>query len=163
MCICFLLVQHVLTITFASMVNVLIINKSKNPLPAYATTGSSGMDLRANLESPIELQPMQRMLVPTGLFLSLPANHEAQVRPRSGLSIKQGITCVNAVGTIDEDYRGELQVPLINLSSETQTINHGDRIAQMIIAKVEKANLVLVNQLEESERGIGGFGSTGVQ
>ncbi len=145
------------------MVNVQIINKSNNPLPAYATEGSSGMDLRANLESPIELLPMQRMLVPTGLFLSLPANYEAQVRPRSGLSIKQGITCVNAVGTIDADYRGELQVPLINLSNELQTIQHGDRIAQMIIAKVEKVNLILVNQLDESERGTGGFGSTGVQ
>ncbi len=145
------------------MVNVQIINKSNNPLPVYATEGSSGMDLRANLESPIELLPMQRMLIPTGLFLSLPANYEAQVRPRSGLSIKQGITCVNAVGTIDADYRGELQVPLINLSSEKHSIQHGDRIAQMIIAKVEKANLVLVNQLDESERGTGGFGSTGVQ
>jgi dUTP pyrophosphatase len=145
------------------MVAVKIINKSSNPLPGYATPGSSGMDLRANLETPITLLPMQRMLVPTGLFIELPENHEAQIRPRSGLSIKQGITCVNAVGTVDADYRGELMVPLINLSQDIQLIQHGDRIAQMIIAKVEKASWQVVSAVEASERGAGGFGSTGIQ
>jgi dUTP pyrophosphatase len=145
------------------MVAVKIINKSSNPLPGYATPGSSGMDLRANLETPIKLLPMQRMLVPTGLFIELPENHEAQIRPRSGLSIKQGITCVNAVGTVDADYRGELMVPLINLSQDIQLIQHGDRIAQMIIAKVEKASWQVVSAVEASERGAGGFGSTGIQ
>ena len=108
-----------------------IVNKSHHPLPQYATTGASGMDLRANLETPLLLEPMDRVLVPTGLFLAIPQNFEAQIRPRSGLAIKQGLTCLNTPGTIDADYRGEIKVILINLSKETQTINDGDRIAQM--------------------------------
>jgi dUTP pyrophosphatase len=140
---------------------VKIINKSANPLPTYATAGSSGMDLRANLETDIVLQPMERSLVPTGLFIELPIGHEAQVRPRSGLAIKQGITCLNSPGTIDADYRGELKVILINLSNEVQAIHHGDRIAQMVIQSVEKAHLVEVDEINETHRGEGGFGHTG--
>jgi len=140
-----------------------IINTSTNPLPSYATDGSAGMDIRASLEAPIVLKPMQRYLVPTGLFIELPAGHEAQIRPRSGMAIKQGITCLNSPGTIDSDYRGELKVILINLSDSEQEIHHGDRIAQMIIAKTERAELVLVQQLNGSLRGEGGFGHTGVK
>ena len=140
-----------------------IINQSDNNMPHYATSGSSGMDIRANLQAPITLQPLQREMVPTGLFIELPQGYEAQVRPRSGMAIKQGITCLNSPGTIDADYRGELRVILINLSNEIQVINHGDRIAQMIIAKTEKAGLVLVEQLNESVRGEGGFGHTGIK
>jgi dUTP pyrophosphatase len=142
-------------------ITVKIINKSANPLPAYATEGSSGMDLRANLETAIRLQPMQRVLVSTGLFIELPMGYEAQVRPRSGLAIKQGLTCLNSPGTVDADYRGELKVVLINLSGEEQTIQHGDRIAQMVMQKVEKAQLVQVNELNDTHRGEGGFGHTG--
>src|SRR4249919_2242944 len=120
-------------------VSVKIINNSSNPLPVYETTGSSGMDLRANLQEPFTLQPMQRALIPTGLFVELPLGYEAQVRPRSGLAIKHGITCLNSPGTIDSDYRGEIKVILINLSSEEQVIDPGDRIAQMIIQKTERA------------------------
>ena len=138
-----------------------IINRSDNPLPSYATQGSSGMDLRANIDHEIVLQPLQRMLVPTGLFIELPIGYEAQVRPRSGLAIKQGITCLNSPGTVDADYRGELKVVLINLSGELQTIHHGDRIAQMVIQKVEKVTLTQVEQLGETVRGEGGFGHTG--
>lgn len=140
-----------------------IINTSTNPLPSYATDGSAGMDIRASLDAPVALQPMQRHLVPTGLFIELPAGYEAQIRPRSGLAIKQGITCLNSPGTIDSDYRGELKVILINLSDSEQVIQHGDRIAQMIIAKTERAELVLVQQLNGSLRGEGGFGHTGVK
>ena len=140
-----------------------IINQSGNPLPSYATEGSSGMDIRASLESPITLQPLERFLVPTGLFIQIPGGFEAQIRPRSGMAVKQGITCLNTPGTIDSDYRGEVKVILINLSNTAQVINSGDRIAQMVIAKTEKAELFLVHQLNESARGVGGFGHTGVK
>ncbi len=143
------------------LTKVRIINQSPHPLPAYATSGSSGMDLRANLEQPMELAPMQRVLVPTGLFIELPEYLEAQVRPRSGLAIKQGITCLNTPGTIDADYRGEIKVILINLSGENQLIQHGDRIAQLVIQQVEKIEWEQVNSLNETARGSGGFGHTG--
>ena len=142
---------------------VKIINRSKNPLPSYATEGSSGMDLRADIEDNLTIQPMERRLVPTGLFIELPVNYEAQVRPRSGLAIKQGITCLNSPGTVDADFRGELKVVLINLSNETQTIHPGDRIAQMVIQKVEKVILTQVNEIDCTVRGEGGFGHTGKQ
>jgi dUTP pyrophosphatase len=138
-----------------------IINKSANPLPSYATEGSAGMDLRANLAEAITLQSLERTLVPTGLSIELPEGYEAQVRPRSGLAIKQGLTCLNTPGTIDSDYRGEIKVILINLSNEPQTIQHGDRIAQMVISKVAKADLTEVQFLNDSTRGEGGFGHTG--
>jgi len=141
---------------------VKIKNESDNETPQYATSGSAGMDIRANLLSPITLQPLQRYMVPTGLFIELPAGYEAQVRPRSGLANKQGITCLNSPGTIDSDYRGELKVILINLSSDEQTINHGDRVAQIIISKFEKVEWQQVQQLNETARGAGGFGHTGV-
>lgn len=131
-------------------------------LPAYETSGAAGMDLRAALADPITLAPGARQLVPTGLCIELPAGHEAQVRPRSGLSIKNGITVINAPGTIDEDYRGEIKVPLVNLSNEQFTITHGMRVAQMVIAKVERVAIVEVEELSESGRGQAGFGSTGV-
>ena len=140
---------------------VQIVNKSHHPLPEYATTGSSGMDIRAFLTSPITMAPMERVLIPTGLFLALPENWEAQIRPRSGLAIKQGLTCLNTPGTIDADYRGELKVILINLSNEAQVISDGDRIAQMVFQKVEKVILEKVESLEATERGAGGFGHTG--
>ncbi|MEY3208897.1 MAG: dUTP diphosphatase [Bacteroidota bacterium] len=140
-----------------------IVNKSHHPLPAYATSGSSGMDLRAFINEPISLAPLSRILVPTGLFLAIPYNWEAQIRPRSGLAIKQGITCLNTPGTIDADYRGELKVILINLSNETQIINDGDRIAQIVFQAVEKVEWELTEVLEETERGEGGFGHTGKQ
>ena len=140
---------------------VQIVNKSHHPLPEYATTGSSGMDIRAFLTSPITMAPMERVLIPTGLFLALPENWEAQIRPRSGLAIKQGLTCLNTPGTIDADYRGELKVILINLSNEAQVISDGDRIAQMVFQKVEKVILEKVENLEATERGAGGFGHTG--
>ena len=140
---------------------VQIVNKSHHPLPEYATTGSSGMDIRAFLTSPITMAPMERVLIPTGLFLALPENWEAQIRPRSGLAIKQGLTCLNTPGTIDADYRGELKVILINLSNEPQLIIDGDRIAQMVFQKVEKVILEKVESLEATERGAGGFGHTG--
>ncbi len=140
---------------------VQIVNKSHHPLPEYATTGSSGMDIRAFLTSAITMAPMERVLIPTGLFLALPENWEAQIRPRSGLAIKQGLTCLNTPGTIDADYRGELKVILINLSNEAQIIQDGDRIAQMVFQKVEKVILQKVESLETTERGAGGFGHTG--
>lgn len=140
-----------------------IINTSTNPLPDYATAGASGMDIRAYIKSPVILQPLERNLVPTGLFLELPEGYEAQIRPRSGLAIKQGITCLNTPGTIDSDYRGEVKVILINLSNTTQTISNGDRIAQMVIARTERARLFLVQELNITVRGEGGFGHTGVQ
>lgn len=144
-------------------VQVNIVNTSSNPLPVYATAGSAGMDIRANLTEPVTLQPLERNLIPTGLFIELPDGFEAQIRPRSGMAMKQGITCLNSPGTVDADYRGELKVILINLSNEIQVINHSDRIAQMIIAKTEKAELLLVEQLNESVRGEGGFGHTGIK
>jgi dUTP pyrophosphatase len=141
--------------------SVQIVNKSHHPLPEYATTGSSGMDIRAFLTTPITIKPMERVLIPTGLFLGLPENWEAQIRPRSGLAIKQGLTCLNTPGTIDADYRGELKVILINLSNEAQVISDGDRIAQMVFQIVEKVILEKVETLEATERGAGGFGHTG--
>ena len=143
--------------------NVKIINRSNNPLPFYATEGSSGVDLRANIDSKITLQPLERTLVPTGLFLELENGYEAQVRPRSGLAIKNGITCLNTPGTIDADYRGEIKVILINLSNQLQVVEKGDRIAQMVFQKIEQANLVLVEEINLTQRGIGGFGHTGKQ
>lgn len=140
---------------------VQIINKSKHPLPAYATEQSAGMDLRANLDMPIVLKPLQRCLVPTGLFMALPKGFEAQVRPRSGLAIKRGISVLNSPGTIDADYRGEVCVILVNLSSEDFVIEDGERIAQMVIARHEQAEWEEVDVLEETERGSGGFGHTG--
>jgi len=145
------------------LLKVRIINNSNNPLPAYATAGSSGMDLRANLTAPLTLAPLERMMVPTGIFLEIPQGYEAQVRPRSGLAIKQGLTCLNSPGTIDADYRGELKVILINLSAEPQVIEHGDRIAQMVFQKVEIVDLELTNTLSATERNVGGFGHTGVK
>jgi dUTP pyrophosphatase len=144
-----------------SEILIKIINNSDNPLPHYATTGSSGMDLRASLPSPVTLKPLERTLIPTGLFIELLEGYEAQIRPRSGMAVKQGITCLNTPGTIDSDYRGEIKVILINLSSEEQVIHNGDRIAQMVIARVEKAQFELVQELTDSHRGEGGFGHTG--
>ncbi|MBO7290525.1 MAG: dUTP diphosphatase [Bacteroidaceae bacterium] len=139
-----------------------IINRSRHQLPSYATSLSAGMDLRANLDQPIELQPLQRALVPTGLFIALPEGFEAQVRPRSGLAIKKGITVLNSPGTIDADYRGEVCVILVNLSSEPFVIADGERIAQMVIARHEQVEWCEVEILGETERGAGGFGHTGV-
>ncbi len=140
-----------------------IVNKSNNATPAYATTQSAGMDLRANLEAPIILKPMERTMIPTGLFIELPVGYEAQVRPRSGLAAKHGITVLNTPGTIDADYRGEIKVILVNLSTEAFEIQHGERIAQMVIAKHETVQWVEVETLSETERGTGGFGSSGVK
>ena len=140
---------------------VKIINQSGNGLPAYETAGAAGMDVRANLPAPLTLQPMERALVPTGLYMELPEGYECQVRPRSGLAIKQGITCLNTPGTIDSDYRGEIKVILINLSGEPQVIQTGDRIAQLIFQQVEKAFLQEVEVIGETSRNSGGFGSTG--
>lgn len=142
-------------------ISVKIINQSNNPLPEYATLGSSGMDIRAFMEEPMVLQPSARVLVPTGLFVEIPLGYEIQIRPRSGLAIKQGITCLNTPGTIDADYRGEIKVILINLSSEPQTLMPGDRIAQMVLQKVEQIQWVPATALAASDRGTGGFGSTG--
>ena len=139
-----------------------IINKSKHTLPAYATTASAGMDLRANLDEPMVLAPLQRALVPTGLYMALPEGYEAQVRPRSGLAIKKGITVLNSPGTIDADYRGEVCVILVNLSNEPFTITDGERIAQMVIARHEQVEWLPVEVLSDTERGAGGFGHTGV-
>ena len=138
-----------------------IVNKSKNPLPEYSTKHSAGMDLRANLDKPIILKPLQRGLVHTGLYIELPENFEAQIRPRSGLALKKGITILNTTGTIDSDYRGEICVILINLSEEDCLIENGERICQMIIAKHEKAEWTQVNKLEITDRGAGRFGHTG--
>lgn len=153
--------------TFASMPEtpflIPVINHSDNPLPQYATAGSSGMDVRAFLERDLVLQPMERTLVPTGLFIELPQGYEVQIRPRSGLAIKQGITCLNTPGTIDADYRGEIKVILINLSNEAQTIQSGDRIAQMVMQKTETINWQPGTYISETERGAGGFGHTGKQ
>ena len=143
-------------------IEIKLINNSKNYLPHYATEGAAGMDIRANLQETIVLQPLERKLIPSGIFLEIPIGYEVQVRPRSGLALKHGITCLNSPGTIDSDYRGELQVLLINLSNEPFSINNNDRIAQMVVAKVEKAVLMLVQQLNETERNAGGFGHTGI-
>jgi len=139
-----------------------IINQSNNPLPTYSTESSAGMDLRAFLIEPIVLKPLERALIPTGIFIEVPEGCEAQVRPRSGLAIKNGITVLNTPGTIDADYRGEVKVILINLSNEPFTIQNGDRIAQMVIAKYEKIEWNWVEQLSDTERGAGGFGSSGI-
>lgn len=141
--------------------NVRIINRSHHPLPAYATALSAGMDLRANLDTPITLRPLERCLVPTGLFIALPQGYEAQVRPRSGLALKKGITVLNTPGTIDADYRGEIGVILVNLSAEDFVINDGERIAQMVVARHETVEWEAVASLDETERGAGGFGHTG--
>jgi dUTP diphosphatase len=140
---------------------VQIINKSKHPLPAYATEMSAGMDLRANLSEPVVLKPLERCLIPTGLFIALPAGYEAQVRPRSGLALKKGITLLNSPGTIDADYRGEIGVILVNLSSEEFVVNDGERIAQLVIARYEQIQWEMVDTLDETQRGAGGFGHTG--
>lgn len=142
-------------------IQVRIRNISGQPLPEYATGGSAGMDLRAWLEEPVELQPLERKLIPTGLFIELPEGYEAQVRPRSGLAIRQGITCLNSPGTIDSDYRGEIKIVLINLSSEPQVLAPGDRVAQMVVQKVEHVSWQPVEDLTETSRSEGGFGSTG--
>ncbi|MEP6513107.1 MAG: dUTP diphosphatase [Parafilimonas sp.] len=142
---------------------VKIINISTNPLPAYETEGSAGMDVRAFLHEAIQLQPWQRSLIPTGLFIELPRGYEAQIRSRSGLAIKKGLTCLNSPGTIDSDYRGEIKIILINLSQEIQTINNGDRIAQMIIQTVTKAEWLPADEISFTVRGAGGFGHTGHQ
>ena len=142
---------------------VQIINRSKHPLPTYATVASAGMDLRADLDEPITLTPLQRTLVPTGLYMALPVGYEAQVRPRSGLALKKGITVLNTPGTIDADYRGQVGVILVNLSSEEFVIEDGERIAQMVIARHEQVEWQPVEVLEETERGAGGFGHSGVK
>ncbi|MBQ9561690.1 MAG: dUTP diphosphatase [Prevotella sp.] len=145
------------------MIKVNVINKGKQPLPQYATPQSAGMDLRANTEEAFTLKPLERRLVPTGLFMALPEGYEAQVRPRSGLALKHGITVLNTPGTIDADYRGEIGVVLVNLSNEPFTVEPGERIAQMVIAKHEQADFVVVSELDETERGAGGYGHTGVK
>ena len=142
-------------------IKVKIINQSPNALPEYATEGSAGMDLRANLETPVVLQPLERQLIPTGLFIELPLGYEAQVRPRSGLAIKHGITCLNTPGTIDSDYRGEIKIILINLSQEPQTLHPGDRIAQMVVSPVTQISWEAVDAISETARSAGGFGHTG--
>ena len=140
-----------------------IINQSAHSMPSYETIASAGMDMRANITEPIVLKTLERIMVPTGIFIELPIGYEAQVRPRSGLAAKNGVTCLNSPGTVDADYRGELRVILVNLSHDDFIINNGDRIAQMVIAKHERAEWVLSDKLSETERGAGGFGSTGVQ
>jgi dUTP pyrophosphatase len=141
---------------------VRIINRSPHPLPQYETKGSAGMDLRANLETPLTLKPLERSLVPTGLFIELPDGYEAQIRPRSGLAAKRGLTMLNSPGTIDSDYRGEIKCIVVNLSNEPQTIEPGERIAQMVIARYEQIDWLETDSLDDTERGAGGFGSTGV-
>ena len=145
------------------MIQVKVVNKGHQQLPAYATPQSAGMDLRANIEAPITLRPMERRLIPTGLHIALPEGYEAQVRPRSGLALKHGLTVLNSPGTIDADYRGEVGVLLINLSQEVFVINDGERIAQMVIARHEQADFVVVEELDLTERGEGGYGHTGVK
>ena len=150
-------------VIFAVMIKVRIINRGHHPLPEYATPQSAGMDLRANIDAQIVLKPMQRMLIPTGLYMALPPGYEAQVRPRSGLALKHGITVLNTPGTIDADYRGEVKVLLVNFSDTEFVVNDGERIAQMVIAKHENADFIEVEELDETERGEGGYGHTGVK
>lgn len=145
------------------MTKIRIINRGSQQLPAYATPQSAGMDLRANIEDPITLSPLERRIVPTGLYIALPEGYEAQVRPRSGLALKHGITVLNSPGTIDSDYRGEIGVLLINLSDTPFVINAGERIAQMVVARHEQAELIEVEELDDTERGAGGYGHTGVE
>ena len=144
-------------------VKVKIVNKSKNTIPEYTTIGSAGMDIRANIDAPIDIPPMNRRLIPTGLYIQLPLGYEAQVRPRSGLALKQGLTVLNTPGTIDSDYRGDIGVGLINLSNKSFTVNPGDRIAQGVLNKVEQINWVEVSALDETERASGGYGHTGIK
>lgn len=150
-------------VIFAVMIKIRIINRGHHPLPEYATPQSAGMDLRANIDAQIVLKPMQRMLIPTGLYMALPPGYEAQVRPRSGLALKHGITVLNTPGTIDADYRGEVKVLLVNFSDAEFVVNDGERIAQMVIAKHENADFIEVEELDETERGAGGYGHTGVR
>lgn len=145
------------------MVKIKIVNKGQQPLPTYATAQSAGMDLRANIDAPITLRPMERQLIPTGLHIALPEGFEAQVRPRSGLALKHGITVLNTPGTIDADYRGELKVLLVNFSNTNFVINAGERVAQMVIARYEKVDFEQVTELDDTERGAGGYGHTGVK
>lgn len=145
------------------MITVKVVNKGHQPLPAYATSQSAGMDIRANIDEPITLRPMERRLIPTGLHIALPAGYEAQIRPRSGLALKHGLTVLNTPGTVDADYRGEVGVLLINLGDKEFVINDGERIAQMIIARHETADFIAVEVLDETERGEGGYGHTGVK
>lgn len=140
-----------------------IVSQSKHPLPAYETEYSAGMDIRANLENPVVLKPLERALIPTGLFIELPAGFEAQIRPRSGLAFKKGVTVLNTPGTIDADYRGEVKIILVNLSAEEFVVNDGERIAQMIIARHETAEIIQTDVLQETVRGAGGFGHTGTK
>lgn len=145
------------------MIEVKVVNRGHQPLPQYATAQSAGMDLRANIDESIVLRPLERRLIPTGLFIALPEGYEAQVRPRSGLALKHGLTVLNAPGTIDADYRGEIGVVLVNLSDKDFVVNDGERIAQLVIARYEQAKLQLVDVLDETERGAGGYGHTGVK
>ena len=145
------------------MLQVKVVNIGHQPLPAYATSQSAGLDLRANIDAPIVLHPMERKLIPTGLRIALPVGFEAQIRPRSGLALKHGITVLNTPGTIDADYRGEIMVLLINFSDKEFLINDGERIAQMVVARHEQVDFGLVNQLDDTERGVGGYGHTGVK
>lgn len=146
-----------------TMIKIKVINRGHQPLPEYATEQSAGMDLRANIDGPITLRPLERRLIPTGLHIALPVGYEAQVRPRSGLALKKGITVLNSPGTIDADYRGEIMVLLINFSQQDFVINDGERIAQMVLAKHEQCDFIEVEELDETERGAGGYGHTGVK
>lgn len=155
--------MHVITILISKMIDIKVINKGHQPLPQYATEQSAGMDLRANIEGQTVIHPMQRLLIGTGLHIALPKGYEAQIRPRSGLALKHGITVLNSPGTIDADYRGEIGVLLINLSDKDFVINDGERIAQMVIASHEQVQFSLVEALNETQRGEGGYGHTGVK
>lgn len=157
---CFLFIRH--SQDENTMITVKVINRGRQPLPAYATPQSAGMDLRADIDESITLKPLQRRLIPTGLFIALPEGYEAQVRPRSGLALKHGITVLNTPGTIDADYRGEIGIVLVNLSDTDFIVNPGERIAQMVIARHEQAALQVVTELDDTERGAGGYGHTGV-
>ncbi len=150
-------------LTILPMTKIKVINKGRHPLPQYATPQSAGMDLRANIDSPVTLRPMERRLIPTGLFIALPAGYEAQVRPRSGLALKHGITVLNTPGTIDADYRGEVMVLLVNLSDKDFVVEDGERVAQMVVARHEQGQWVEVEELDATERGAGGYGHTGVK
>ena len=145
------------------MIQVKVVNKGRHPLPAYATPQSAGMDLRANISEPVTLRPLERRLIPTGIFMALPEGYEAQVRPRSGLALKHGITVPNSPGTIDADYRGEVMVLLVNLSADDFVVNDGERIAQMVVARHETVGFTAVEALDSTERGAGGYGHTGVE
>ena len=145
------------------MIQVKVVNKGRQPLPAYATPQSAGMDLRANISEPVTLRPLERRLIPTGIFMALPEGYEAQVRPRSGLALKHGITVLNSPGTIDADYRGEVMVLLVNLSADDFVVNDGERIAQMVVARHETVGFTAVEALDSTERGAGGYGHTGVE